>query len=369
MTTETALSWDVDSQAEGARGEFITARAIVVGHDGSPGADRALDIAARLAGPLAASLLVARSWHRDPHPSAVAQLIRESRSTDEISATVRDELVADCSSVAREHAGLAIRYTAADASPAGLLCGLSRDALMLVVGSRGLNAFSGMMLGSVSNRCLHQSTRPVLVVPQRERHAAVDEHPSTPEQATTRTTTATRNNVSATPPLEPGSIVVGYDASPDARRALSEALRIAEQLAAPVAVIHTWSIDTAPRSSIWKDGFVASYPELAHEVLLRLKQHTKSLTKAHPAVAVECFAVLGHPAEALVRASETALMLVVGSRGLGGFGGLLVGSVSTHCVHRALCPVLVVPSGRHTPEPFVPAVRDKEVRISVAVGA
>lgn len=55
--------------------------------------------------------------------------------------------------------------------------------------------------------------------------------------------------------------------------------------------------------------------------------------------------VQGHPADALVKAAEGADPLVVGSPGTGGFRGMLLGSVSTHCVHHSSSPVLVV---RHT---------------------
>ncbi|MBG0739540.1 universal stress protein [Paeniglutamicibacter antarcticus] len=68
-----------------------------------------------------------------------------------------------------------------------------------------------------------------------------------------------------------------------------------------------------------------------------------------PAITWE--AVEGHPAEVLVRASEDAAMVVVGSRGHGGFIGALLGSVSQHVVAHARCPVVVIPdSRRHRPE-------------------
>ena len=59
-------------------------------------------------------------------------------------------------------------------------------------------------------------------------------------------------------------------------------------------------------------------------------------------VEVEWLGVPGNPAEVLIEASKGAALLVVGSRGLGGFMGLLIGSVSSQCVHHAHCPVLVV---------------------------
>jgi nucleotide-binding universal stress UspA family protein len=59
-------------------------------------------------------------------------------------------------------------------------------------------------------------------------------------------------------------------------------------------------------------------------------------------VDVEWLAVPGNPSEVLIKASEDAVLLVVGSRGVGGFKGLIMGSVSTQCVHYSHCPVLVV---------------------------
>jgi nucleotide-binding universal stress UspA family protein len=57
---------------------------------------------------------------------------------------------------------------------------------------------------------------------------------------------------------------------------------------------------------------------------------------------VQWLAVPGNPSEVLIEASREATLLVIGSRGVGGFMGLLMGSVSTQCVHYSHCPVLVV---------------------------
>jgi nucleotide-binding universal stress UspA family protein len=67
---------------------------------------------------------------------------------------------------------------------------------------------------------------------------------------------------------------------------------------------------------------------------------------ADPDVDVQGELVEGRPAGALLEAARSADLLVVGSRGRGGFAGLLLGSISAQCVHHAPCPVVVVPHGR-----------------------
>ena len=64
-----------------------------------------------------------------------------------------------------------------------------------------------------------------------------------------------------------------------------------------------------------------------------------------PGVPVTGEVAEGHPADVLVRTATGADLLVVGSRGHGGFAGMLLGSVSSHAVHHAVCPVLVVRGG------------------------
>ena len=67
----------------------------------------------------------------------------------------------------------------------------------------------------------------------------------------------------------------------------------------------------------------------------------KTLLESHPGLEVHATLAEGHPSPALVKASQGAALLVVGSRGHGEFAGMLIGSVSEHCVSNAKCPVLV----------------------------
>jgi nucleotide-binding universal stress UspA family protein len=66
-----------------------------------------------------------------------------------------------------------------------------------------------------------------------------------------------------------------------------------------------------------------------------------SVATRHPGLEIDLDVVNGHAAQVLVDVSENAALLVVGTRGHGGFAGLIIGSTSTHCVHAAHCPVVV----------------------------
>ncbi|MFB2557412.1 universal stress protein [Herbiconiux liangxiaofengii] len=138
-------------------------------------------------------------------------------------------------------------------------------------------------------------------------------------------------------------IVVGHDGSDSADDALVTALDLAVALSASVVIVRSWSIDTAPRGAIFHDGYAASFVEVTERVRQELMTDTEAVVGRYPGCEVEYRAVLGQPAEVLITASAGARMLVVGSRGLGGFAGLVLGSVSEQCVRHARCPVLVVP--------------------------
>jgi nucleotide-binding universal stress UspA family protein len=148
-------------------------------------------------------------------------------------------------------------------------------------------------------------------------------------------------------PASPASIVVGHDGSAQAAHALGTALDLATALAAPVVIVRAWSIDTAPRGALFHDGYASPFSEVSARVRELLIEETRAIRERHTGVTVEYQGVLGQPAEALIEVSRNARMLVVGSRGRGGFAALMLGSVSEQCVRHASCPVLVVrPSGR-----------------------
>lgn len=135
-------------------------------------------------------------------------------------------------------------------------------------------------------------------------------------------------------------IVVGYDGSAPARAAVHTGIGLAEALGADLLAITTW---TYP---ITFGGFPLSGWSQEQEARELLGFLTDDLFPAGTPDWFTSRVSEGDAATVLMRASADAPMLVVGSRGHGGFAGLLLGSVSTECAANAECPVLVV---RHEP--------------------
>ena len=142
--------------------------------------------------------------------------------------------------------------------------------------------------------------------------------------------------------VPPGSVGVGHDGSAGAQHALGSAFVLADQLGAPLVVVRAWTVTTAPRPADWTFGYVSSSDELQQAVLDELLNQTQASRLRFPDVVVSYLAPQGGATERLIEISQEARMLVVGSRGLGGFAELVLGSVSDQRVRYARCPVLVV---------------------------
>jgi nucleotide-binding universal stress UspA family protein len=133
-------------------------------------------------------------------------------------------------------------------------------------------------------------------------------------------------------------IVVGLDGSQSSIVALEWAASQAELTGASLEVLMTWEWPTSYGMAL----AVPSDYDPTHESENLLRDLLKPIREAHPSVSIESRVVEGHPAPVLVEASHGADLLVVGSRGHGEFAGMLLGSVSEHCVTNAHCPVLVM---------------------------
>jgi nucleotide-binding universal stress UspA family protein len=144
-------------------------------------------------------------------------------------------------------------------------------------------------------------------------------------------------------------IIVGIDGSGHSRRALEWAVREAAARRAPLTVLTVQQ----PVTAYWGAGAAVPYAysydqDLVKQALKMAEEETGSTLEQAgadsrpPSVTVK--AVAGLPAESLLQAAEDADMIVVGSRGAGGFKRLLMGSVSTQVAHHAHCPVVVIPA-------------------------
>ncbi len=137
-------------------------------------------------------------------------------------------------------------------------------------------------------------------------------------------------------------VVIGYDGSDFSDEALRKGLWLAAKIGAPVKIVRAWSISNAPRPPSWSPGFVPPVEDFADAVLELVKTQTASRLAEHPGVEVTFEVPHGAAGRELIKAADGALVLVVGSRGLGGFSGLLLGSVSDQVVEHARCDVLVI---------------------------
>jgi nucleotide-binding universal stress UspA family protein len=137
------------------------------------------------------------------------------------------------------------------------------------------------------------------------------------------------------------TILVGVDGSPGSRKALTWAAAEAADHGADLAVLNVWEHTLLPPagSVSVSERYV---PDASQATIDELLQVIKEELGEQPAVLVQAQVKQGRPAKVLIDESAGADLLVVGSRGHGGFAGLLLGSVGQHVAAYAKCPVTVV---------------------------
>jgi nucleotide-binding universal stress UspA family protein len=203
---------------------------------------------------------------------------------------------------------------AAHAGPAPYtLLDEARRAELVVVGHRGRGGFAALLLGSVAASVAAHAPCPVAVVrPYSQQH----------------------------PPG--GLVLVGADGSEASGTAVGFAFEEAQRRGTPVGVLSAWR----PPVQFWggdvqPPGHV--HPEELESAQARwLQDWVRPWRDRHPQVDVRWMLSVERPAPALVEAAREASLVVVGSRGHGGFAGLLLGSVSQQVINHAPCPVVVV---------------------------
>ena len=192
---------------------------------------------------------------------------------------------------------------------------------LLVVGSRGRGSLRGVLLGSVGQQCAQHAHGPVVVV-RDDGHA--DGAPRW-QQAGSR-------------------VVVGVDGSPGSAAALRFAAEAARLRGGELHVVHAW-IDTV--SGYGGPPWAATVTTLHEQADTTLRESLQEAERSGSlGVQVRAETVEGVDWDVLTRVAEGADLLVVGSRGRGGWSDLLLGSVGLHVVAGAPCPVAVVRPGR-----------------------
>ena len=138
-------------------------------------------------------------------------------------------------------------------------------------------------------------------------------------------------------------IIAGVDGSETSRAAVEWAYDEAVHHDASLTVLMTWSAPLIPMTPPYGTLPPEGYGKQPREVALALLDNlTKNLGDGDSRVDVRTAIEEGNPAKILIERSKEADLLVVGSRGQGGFAGMLLGSVSQHLVTHAACPVVVL---------------------------
>jgi nucleotide-binding universal stress UspA family protein len=215
-----------------------------------------------------------------------------------------------------EHKGDARPKVRAEVRYAGVLEALvdaSRDAQMIAVGTRGLDEFGSHILGSVGSGLLHHAHCPVAVIHDP--------------------------GLAGREIREDAPVLLGIDGSPLSEAATALAFDEASRRRVPLVALHAWSdVGVFPILGMdWRE-----YRDEGDEVL---GERLAGWQDIYPDVQVHRRLVCDVPARWLISESESAQLVVVGSRGRGGFDGLHLGSVSSAVAQSAQTPVIVVRSG------------------------
>jgi len=150
-------------------------------------------------------------------------------------------------------------------------------------------------------------------------------------------TAAEHNQAAPEPSASPRRIVVGMDGSSESARALDWAITQAQQSGATLDIVTAWMFPMAIGYA-----FTTTVEEVRQQAQSLVDDAISHVADLAPDVVARGEATEQPPGPALVKASQGADLLVVGSRGMAGFEELLVGSVGHYCMRRAPCSVVIV---------------------------
>lgn len=230
-----------------------------------------------------------------------------------------DEAAELATDAAKEFGGVAIRTVLSGGRPVPVLLELSLTAGLVVLGSRGLGEFAGGLVGSVSSAVATHAHCPVVVIRGLPGPDA--------------------------PPLD-GPVVVGTDGSEHSEPAIAEAVQFASRRGADLTAVHAWTdLNLATVFDIGADDSILEWPAVAAGEEAVLAERLAGWKERYPDVSMRRVVVRDRPVRELARLAEGAQLLVVGSRGRGGFKGMLLGSTSRALLHLVDGPLMIVRGG------------------------
>jgi nucleotide-binding universal stress UspA family protein len=272
---------------------------IIVGTDGSEAANVAVEWAADDALRMHALLRIVSAVSRLPYEFPVPEL-------DAAKAKNAIDALGTAEEIARtRQPDIQVSTQLVEGDPAKTLRDQSEEATEIVIGSRGLGGFAGMLLGSVSTNVAAHAHCPV-VVTRREQHITY------------------------------GEIVVGVAGSDDCENALGYAFEQARLRGSRLHAIHAWELPYIGSMISYELNDVRAAEERVADDRLT------SWLERFPDVAVTKEVTSAHPVKALTEASAHCDLLVVGSHRRGSLRSALLGSVSRGVLHHARCAVAVV---------------------------
>jgi nucleotide-binding universal stress UspA family protein len=279
---------------------------ILAGVDGSESALAAARWAALEAQGLRAPLRLVTVFGWVPAPELEDPFRPSSGAWDSLRDQAQQALDTAAAEARRAAPDVALTTELLVGAAADLIVSGSAHARLLVVGHRGAGGFGTLVLGSVGSAAAAHAACPVVVVRGE----------STPTD---------------------GPVVVGVDGSRLSEAALAFAIDAAVRRGTSLVAVHAWQDAANPRVAALID-----WKAVAAEEAAVLAERLAGWQEKHPDLTIERRVVRDSPAHELTALSEEAQLVVVGSRGRGGFAGLLLGSVSQALLRHAACPVAVV---------------------------
>jgi nucleotide-binding universal stress UspA family protein len=287
----------------------MSARRIVIGYDGSQGAERALRWglveAARTGGDV--EVVYAVAW---PDYLPAASMVPGPPVWPDLSAESAAEgmLETVAGQVRAQFRHVPVTAVVRRGAAAQILCDRSREAALVVVGGRSHGAFAEVLLGSVASAVAAHADCTVVVAGDREPLPVVD------------------------------PVLLGLDESAHADRAAGFAFDQAAARGVTLHVVRAWM----PPPDPWIGSPSVDREEVAVAERVAVGEQVTAWREKFPSVPVNIDVVVGHPYRVLTEAARGAQLVVLGARGRGGLRGPSLGSVTRHLLHQRGATVAVV---------------------------